>query len=74
MDEESLQIKADIKDPFMNYRLREARIEAGYTQFQLANKLKISINSVTSYERLRYHPSDEMAEKILSIFFVLDTH
>jgi len=64
MDEESLQIGADIKDPFMNYRLREARIEAGYTQFQLANKLKISINSVTSYERLRYHPSDEIAEKI----------
>ena len=46
-------------------RLREAK---GYTQDQLAEKLFVSRQTVSNYERNKSQPSLEMVERIAEIF------
>lgn len=45
-------------------RLKEARKKAGYTQAQIADKLKITVQSYSQYETGKRNPKRETLEKI----------
>ena len=51
-------------DCYCNYYLREARVNAGYTLKELAEKIGISSHTMWAYEQLRCMPNDMTAGKI----------
>lgn len=58
------KLKTDRHDDFYNFRLRQARIDAGYTREDLADMTGISMKSIYRYERLSRSPSRATARKI----------
>lgn len=52
----------------MNNRLRVLRAELGWSQQMLADKLKVSRQSVNAIETGRYDPSLPLAFKIARVF------
>ena len=60
-------IRSDVKDSFIHYNLRQARINAGLTMKALGKKIGISLAGVSVYERLRGFPTSEKRERIASI-------
>lgn len=53
-----------------NERLRETRKKCGFTQQNMADKLKISLNAYQKYEQAERSPSLECLVKIADIFNV----
>ncbi len=51
-------------------RLQELRKDRGMSQMELAQKLHVSFHTVSSYERDRSMPSDEIKLKIARLFDV----
>jgi transcriptional regulator with XRE-family HTH domain len=49
-------------------RLQELRLDAGISQKELAEKVHISFHSISSYERNRSIPNDEIKVKFAKIF------
>jgi len=49
-------------------RVKDLRIERGWTQQQLATAVKVSRQSINSIERNRYVPSLELALEFAQIF------
>ena len=62
-----LGIRADTKDPFMNYRLREARKNKNYTLKDVAENINLSTTGYNAIEKLRMFPRKILTEKISSI-------
>ncbi len=56
--------RSDLTDSYFNWNLRDARVEAGYTLGQLAQRAGVSSAVICFYERLREFPSPAAAEKI----------
>jgi len=54
--------------------LAGARLKAGLTQVQLANKLGIRQNMVSDYEHGRRHYSDTMATRLSKVLKVKEEH
>jgi putative transcriptional regulator len=52
----------------MNNRLREMRADKGWSQADLAEKLKVSRQSVNAIETGRYDPSLPLAFKLARLF------
>ena len=52
----------------MAMHLKAARVNAGYTQKKAAELLKISKNTLVSYERYRTKPDIETAKKIAALY------
>jgi putative transcriptional regulator len=52
----------------MNNRLREMRADKGWSQADLADKLKVSRQSVNAIETGRYDPSLPLAFKLARLF------
>jgi putative transcriptional regulator len=52
----------------MQNTVRELRTERGWTQAELALKLKVSRNSVNAIETGRYEPSLTLAMRIARVF------
>lgn len=52
----------------MKNRLEEIRVSSGINQEELAQKLKVSRQTISSLENGRYNPSIQLAFKI-AIFF-----
>lgn len=50
--------------------LKRLRLEAGYTQQQLADKLRVTKSVVSYYELQERYPSPEILIKLASIFHV----
>ena len=57
-------------DRLIGERLSELRLDMGLTQQELADKLCISVHTVSSYERNMSNPDDEMKIKIAKLFNV----
>lgn len=51
-----------------NKRLREMRMKCGFTQQNMADKLKISLNAYQKYEQAERSPSLDCLVKIADIF------
>ncbi len=51
-------------------RLKEIRIESGYTQKQLATAIKTTDDSIYSWEKGRSQPSIEMLRALCKVFDV----
>lgn len=49
-------------------RLSELRQSKGMSQQELADKLRVSVNAISSYERDRSFPDDEIKKRIASFF------
>jgi putative transcriptional regulator len=49
-------------------RVKELRIERGWTQQELADRLGVSRQSINSIERQRYEPSLTLALKFAQVF------
>ena len=56
--------RRDLPDSYFNWNLRNARVDAGYTLGQLAEKVGVSTAIICFYERLREFPTPAIAEKI----------
>lgn len=52
----------------LSKRLREVRMECGFTQQNMADKLKISLNAYQKYEQAERSPSLECLVNIADIF------
>lgn len=52
----------------IGFRIQKLREEKGYTQDQLAEKLFVSRQTISNYERNKSRPSLEMLERIADIF------
>jgi len=52
----------------MRNTVRELRTERGWTQAELAERLKVSRNSVNAIETGRYEPSLTLALRIARVF------
>lgn len=52
----------------MRNTVRELRTERGWTQAELAQKLKVSRNSINAIETGRYEPSLTLAMRIVRVF------
>ena len=52
----------------MRNTVRELRIERGWTQAELAEKLGVSRNSINAIETGRYEPSLTLAMRIARVF------
>lgn len=52
----------------MAIQLKAARVNADLTQEQVSKKLKISKNSIVSYESYKRKPSVELAEKFAKLY------
>ncbi len=52
----------------MPISIKAARVNAGYTQQQVADELQTSKNTVANYELYRTSPSITVAEKIAALF------
>lgn len=52
----------------IGFRIQKLREEKGYSQDQLAEKLFVSRQTISNYERNKSQPSLEMLEKIADIF------
>ena len=63
------KLRTDRIDDYFNYNLRNARINAGYTLAQVANKVGISLVTIDSYERLRALPHSNIAQKIADALY-----
>lgn len=50
------------------WKLRACRVQAGYTQKEVAEKLGISEVSVVSYETGKYSPSMEIGQKLSELY------
>lgn len=57
-------------DNLIGERLSELREDRGLSQQQLADKLAISVHTISSYERNKSNPDDEMKIKISKFFNV----
>ncbi len=53
-----------------NKRLREIRMEHGFTQQNMADKLELSLNAYQKYEQAERSPSLDCLVKIADIFNV----
>ena len=49
-------------------RLAELRKDRGWDQKELADKLKVTFHTVSSYERNRSEPNNEMLKKMAELF------
>ena len=54
----------DAKDPYFNFRLRKARLNAGYTLQGLQQETGINYITIYSYEKLRAFPREAHAQKL----------
>jgi putative transcriptional regulator len=54
--------------PFMENRLKGLRVERGWSQAELAERLDVSRQSVNAIETGRYDPSLPLAFKIARLF------
>lgn len=54
----------------MQITLKAARVNAGYTQLDIAKRLKISKNTLVSYEKYRTIPDALIAKEMASIYGV----
>ncbi len=52
----------------MAIHLRAARVNAGFTQSEVADKLKISKSTIISYEKYKSTPDIEMAQKLAELY------
>lgn len=52
----------------MGERLQELRKDAGLSQLELAQRLSISVHTVSSYERNKSEPNDEIKIRISNLF------
>lgn len=52
----------------MAITLKAARVNAGFTQKEVANHLKISKGTLASYEMYRTVPSVDLAQKIANLY------
>lgn len=52
----------------MAIHLKAARVNAGFTQEEVAKALNISKNTVVNYEAYRSKPDIEMAVKLASLY------
>ena len=50
------------------FHLKSARVNAGFKQVEVAEKLGISKNTITSYEKYRTKPSIEMSQKMADLY------
>ena len=53
----------------MKTRVREARLAAGLTQQQLADRVHVSARTIISIEREQYSPSLLLAYRLARVFF-----
>lgn len=54
--------------PLVQNRVKELRVERGWTQQELADAVGVSRQSINSIERQRYEPSLALALKFARIF------
>lgn len=59
--------RADLSDYFINYNLRKARRNFGYTLRKLSELSGVNYILIEDYERLRIFPSKKNAEKIANV-------
>ncbi|MDP3917502.1 MAG: helix-turn-helix transcriptional regulator, partial [Nanoarchaeota archaeon] len=59
-----MKIRSDARDPYFNYKLREACQNKEYTAIYVASAVGISSASINHYERLRRMPTPKIAEDI----------
>ena len=52
----------------MAIHLKAARVNAGLTQTEVAEKLKISRNTLISYEKYKSIPDIDMAQKLAELY------
>lgn len=52
----------------MAIQLKAARVNANFTQEDVAKKLKISKNSIVNYESYKSKPSVDLAKKIAKLY------
>lgn len=52
----------------MAITLKAARVNANMTQLEVANKLNISKNTLSSYENYKTVPDIEMSQKIADLY------
>ena len=52
----------------MAIHLKAARVNAGLTQTEVAEKLKISKNTLISYEKYKSIPDIDMAQKLAELY------
>ena len=54
----------------MKTKVRQARLAAGFTQQQLADRVRVSARTIISIEREQYSPSLLLAYRIAELFGV----
>ena len=52
----------------MSITLKAARVNAGFTQKEVAKRLKISKGTLASYEMYRTIPSVDLAQRIANLY------
>lgn len=62
-----MESKLDVATTVKN-RVKELRIERGWTQQELADRVGVSRQSINSIERQRYEPSLTLALKFARVF------
>lgn len=62
-----MRIRRDCIDDYFNYKLREARVDSGFSEKELAEKVGVSFCTVCAYERLRCFPSRDVAARIAEL-------
>ena len=62
-----MESKLDVATTIKN-RVKELRVERGWTQQELADRLGVSRQSINSIERQRYEPSLTLALKFARVF------
>lgn len=60
-------IRSDVIDPYLNFYLRNARIEAGFTMRQLASAVGVSIPLINSYEHMKTLPDPFVARRLACV-------
>lgn len=50
------------------FKLKSARVNAGYTQLEVAKILKLSKNTIVNYELYRTKPDIETSKKLAELY------
>ncbi len=61
------EVRSDTNDNYLNYRLRNARLKADYTQSQLGGLVGVKHNGIARYETLVRFPKNNIAKKIAEV-------